>query len=99
LKGFELKYTPAADSDYNALEKDASKVAELRAVNKCLGYMETNLRHPSLNTHKLDGWYGPKGEQAFEAYAENKTPSAYRVIWFYGPGRGQITIAAIVPHL
>jgi len=41
---------------------------------------------------------GPNGEKVFEAYAEQKTPAAYRVFWFYGPSRGKITIFAITPH-
>lgn len=47
--------------------------------------METNLRHPSLNTHKYDTLNGPNGEDVFESYAQNKTPGAYRVFWHYGP--------------
>ena len=60
--------------------------------------METNLRHPSLNTHKYDSLSGPEGEEIFEAYVENKTPGAYRVFWYYGPGQGVLTILAITPH-
>lgn len=38
------------------------------------------------------------GEEVFEAYAENKTPGAYRVFWYYGPDRNQITLVAVTPH-
>ena len=41
---------------------------------------------------------GPKGEKVFEAYAEQLTPAAYRVFWYYGPAAKQITIIAITPH-
>ena len=37
-------------------------------------------------------------EDVFEAYAENNTPGAYRIFWYYGPGKNQITILAITPH-
>ncbi len=60
--------------------------------------METNLRHPSLNTHKYLDLFGPNGEEIFEAYIENKTPGAYRVFWYYGPDNSQITVVAITPH-
>lgn len=33
-----------------------------------------------------------------EAYAENKTPAAYRIFWHYGPGQDEITVIAIIPH-
>lgn len=41
---------------------------------------------------------GPNGEEVFTAYAENRTPGAYRVFWCYGPEREMITIVAIAPH-
>jgi hypothetical protein len=69
-----------------------------KKVLKTLGLIETNLRHPGLKTHKYDSLQGPKGEEVFEAYVENRTPGAYRVFWFYGPGSSQITILAITPH-
>jgi hypothetical protein len=36
----------------------------------------------------------------FEAYAQNRTPGAYRIFWCYGPDKdkGDITITAITPH-
>jgi len=41
---------------------------------------------------------GPGGEDVFEAYVEQDTPAAYRVFWYYGPARGNITILSITPH-
>jgi len=60
--------------------------------------METNLHHPSLQTHEFESLKGAKGEKVFEAYAENKTPAAYRIFWHYGPLEKRITILAITPH-
>ncbi len=37
-------------------------------------------------------------EKIFEAYAEQATPAAYRIFWYYGPDENQITIIAITPH-
>jgi len=36
--------------------------------------------------------------KAFESYAEQNTPAAYRVFWHYGPEKGQVTIIAITSH-
>jgi hypothetical protein len=94
----ELIFTPQADSDLREIENDPSKKDSLKAVRKTLGFMETNLRHPSLNTHEFTSLKGPKGEKVFEAYAQQKTPAAYRIFWYYGPDRKQITIVAITPH-
>jgi len=95
---FELVFTPQADSDMLEIESDPGKRKVLRAVRKTLGFMETNLRHPSLNTHEYTSLKGPNGEKVFEAYVQQKTPSAYRVFWYYGPDKGQLTIVAITPH-
>ena len=47
--------------------------------------MKTNLKHPSLHTHKCEEMVGPNGEDIFESYAQNNTPGAYRIFWYYGP--------------
>ena len=95
---FELSFTPQADSDLREIGNDPSKKNILKAVRKTLGFMETNLRHPSLNTHEFTSLKGPNGEKVFEAYAQQKTPAAYRIFWYYGPDRKQITIVAITAH-
>ena len=95
---FELIFSPQADSDLRELEENPSKKAVLKAVRKTLGLMETNLRHPSLQTHEFTSLKGPGGEKVFEAYAQQKTPGAYRVFWHYGPDKRQITVVSIIPH-
>lgn len=95
---FELLYTPEARSQLEAVEKDPAKARLWRALRKTLGLMETDLRHPSLNTHKYSALRGAGGEEVFEAYAQHRTPGAFRVFWHYGPGKGRITIVAVTPH-
>ena len=95
---FELIFTPQADSDLREIERDPSKRNVLKTVRKTLGLMETNLRHPSLNTHEFTSLKGPNGEKVFEAYVQQRTPAAYRIFWYYGPGRNQITIVATTPR-
>ena len=94
----ELIFTPQADVDLTNIEDNPSKRNILKFVRKCLGYLQTNLRHPSLKTHEFRSLKGPNGEKVFEAYAQHKTPGAYRVFWYYGPQKGMITVVAITPH-
>ncbi len=94
----KLVFTTQGDDDLTKLEEDPSKKAVLKAVKKTLQLMETNLRHPSLNTHPYHSFKGPHGEKVFEAYAQQNTPGAYRVFFYYGPGQKTISIAAIIPH-
>jgi len=69
-----------------------------KAVKKALGYMETNLKHPGLNTHKHSELSRQHGIEIFESYAQNNTLGAYRIFWHYGKKRGQIIVVAIVKH-
>ena len=93
---FRLEYQPEAEESLTNLQQTDPK--KYQKVLKTLGLMQTNLRHPSLNTHKYESLCGPNGEEVFEAYVETKTPAAFRIFWHYGPGRKDITILAITPH-
>ncbi len=95
---FEIVFTEHADEQMDKLQKTKAQKAIYNAACKVLGFMETNLRHPSLNTHKYTDLMGPNGEDIFESYAQNKTPGAYRIFWHYGPGKNHITILEISPH-
>ena len=95
---FRLQYTAEANNQLDALEKNKGLAKRWKAVRKALGYLETDPRHQALNTHKFSSLIGPNGEEVFEAYAENKTPAAYRIFWYYGPGRNVIAILAVTPH-
>jgi hypothetical protein len=94
--GFRLKLTSEAKEALLQLATTDPK--KYKKVLKTLGLMQVNLRHPGLNTHKFGSLTGPKGEDVFEAYVENRTPGAYRVFWCYGPEQEEITILAITPH-
>lgn len=93
---FKLKFTTQGKNALTNLQKAAPK--KYKKVLKTLGLMEVNLRHPSLNTHKYDSISGPNDEEVFEAYVENKTPAAFRVFWYYGPNRDELTILTITHH-
>ena len=97
---FELRFTPSARGSLTGLEKSPSKAGLVKQIKKSLGYLQTNPKHPSLNTHEYSSMSHPfhSKEKVFEAYAQNNTPSAYRIFWCYGPDKKQITIIAITPH-
>jgi hypothetical protein len=101
----ELIITPTARQEYEKLSNNPAKEGVFKQVRKTLALIETNLRHPSLNTHEYHSITGHKGEKIFVAYAQQNTPAAYRVFFHYGPDRTQkgkripvITIFAITVH-
>ena len=93
---FRLEFSTEAREMFLLLNQTDLK--KYRKVQKILGLMETNLRHPSLKSHKYESLWGPNREEIFEAYVENKTPGAWRIFWYYGPGKNVITIFTIAPH-
>ncbi len=103
---FELEWVDTAKETYNLLKGDASRKNHYKAVKKTLKFLAGNPRHPSLQTHPYESLEGSNGEKVFEAYAQQRTPAAYRVFWYYGPDKIDenskripiITILAITPH-
>ena len=85
-----------------ALRKGKSTKAQglFKQVYKCIQLLAANPRHPGLQTHEFFSLAHPydKNQKVFEAYAQNRTPGAYRVFWCYGPEKNQITIIAITTH-
>jgi len=71
-----------------------------KQIHKCVQLLRANPRHPGLQTHEYDSFAHPYADEqkVFEAYAQNRTPGAYRVFWCYGPKAKQITIVGITPR-
>jgi hypothetical protein len=102
----ELRFTLEADKQLTIIENNPSLKDVHKQVRKTLRYLETNLRAKSLQTHEYQSLTRRYGIKILEAYVQQNTPGAYRVLWHYGPdvtskdGRRIpiITIIAITPH-
>jgi len=101
----QLRFTDEADRQLKELEASPAQNGLLKQVQKTLGLLETNVRHPGLHTHEYQSLRGSKGERVWEAYAQNQIPGAYRVFFHYGPDevagrkrRPVLTVIAITPH-
>jgi len=95
---FDIYLTDAAKNQLEGLKKDKGLEKRYHAVKRAIHFLSENPRHKSLQTHEFTSLLGPKGKKIFEAYAEQFTPAAYRIFWYYGPDKKQITIIAIIPH-
>ncbi len=95
---FFLSFTSTAKEELKELKDSPHFEKRFKAVSKALKYLQKNPRHPSLQTHKFTSLSGLNGEEVFEAYAEQNTPAAYRIFFFYGKSRGEIVIIAITQH-
>jgi len=92
---FTLVPTTGASQTLADLEKVNTKKADV--VKKALGYLQLNPHHNSLETHEFRSLKGPKGEKVFQAYAQNNTPNAWRILFYYQP-KQVIVVVSIVPH-
>jgi hypothetical protein len=95
----KIEKTDGAKKDLKELKNDPNRQHVLTAVNKTIEFMETNLRHGSLQAHEYHNMLGPKNERVFESYVQNKTPRAYRIFWCYEQdNENTILILAITNH-
>lgn len=103
---YKLRFTSTADDQLTKIENDQALAGVLKQIRKTLGYLETDLRSKSIQTHEYYSLTKRYSQKVFEAYVQQKTPAAYRVFWYYGPDekdkKGEripiITIIAITPH-
>ena len=95
---FEIFLTDQAREQLHKLKRDKGLEKRYHSVKKAIQFLSANPRHKSLKAHEFTSLKGPKGEKVFEAYAEQSTPAAYRVFWYYGPGKNQITVIALTSH-
>ena len=97
---FDLVFAQRAHAELERLENSPQYSRLVRQIKRTLGFLQTNPRHPSLQTHvfhSLENPYNPD-EKVFEAYVQQHTPAAYRLFWCYGPQKGKITVIALTPH-
>lgn len=96
---FKLVLTAEAKANLATLEADAGLAIPLKAVRKALARLEVEPNYPALNVHPWQGKMCPHNKTLFEAYAQNKTPGAYRIFFCYVPEeRGTIMVVSITAH-
>jgi hypothetical protein len=96
---FRLQFTAIAASQLAELERDTGRFRQFRAVRKALARLEQNPNYPALNVHPFRGELCPHGRALFEAYAQNRTPGAFRIFFCYDPDVTKgIVVIAITPH-
>ena len=93
---FQVILTVEAQAQLEQLA--ASNARKHLKIHKTLGLLSTNLRSLRLQTYEFHTLSGLNGENVFGAYVENNTPSAFRVFWYYGPGKAVIIVFLISLH-
>ena len=97
---FTLLYTREAEKVLGDLRNGGAQyTTKLTKIRKALRLLEQlGPRHTGLHSHAYRSVPGAGGATLWESYVENKTPSAWRIWWIYGPAADQITIVTVGPH-
>jgi hypothetical protein len=101
---YKLRFAKAAQETLKALENgDGNDRAKLRKVRRALARLEQDPKHPGLASHLYESFPVGLSVKVWDSYVENRTPSAWRIFWHYGPDDpgGElpvITILAITRH-
>ncbi len=96
---YTLRILPEVQAIIDGLEAGKKKnPARARKVAKALRQMADDPEYPGLHSHRFEALDDVIGERMWESYVENRTPSAWRVWWFYGPNDGEITIVDLDGH-
>ena len=93
---FKLLFTDEARDQFAALDTDERK---RKKIAKCFGLIEIDQKHLGLHSQKFSVMKASDGSSVvWESYVENNQPTAWRVFWIFGTGKGQITIVAVTDH-
>jgi len=95
---FEFDFSDRAKEQLRELKNNKTLAKRYKAVQNAFKKLQHNPRYPSLQTHEYHSLKGPSGEKVFEAYAEQNTPSAYRIFFHYGAQKGIIFVISVEPH-
>lgn len=95
---FELYFSDRAKEQLRGLKINKGLFKRYKAVQNALKKLQNDPRYSNLQTHEFRSLKGPYGEKVFEAYAEQNTPAAYRIFFYYGPQKGVISIISVEPH-
>lgn len=104
MAAFKLRFSPPAAATLKDLEGGGpNEQAKLKKVRRALALLEQDPRYPGLNSHQYESFPVDKNVKVWDSYVENRTPSAWRIFWRYGPDEPDaelpvITILAIGPH-
>ena len=100
-----LRFSTGAREQLAELRRSPASAGVLKPVNQALSSLQTKPAHPGLNTHEFTS-LSTRDRKVFEAYAQNNTPGAYRILWHYGPDERTankkrvpvITVVTIIQH-
>ena len=96
---YRLKLTPSAIEQREKLKR--THPHKYKKLQRALRHLKSDPAYPGLGAHKWATLKGkaPDGSDVWTAYIENKTPSAWRLFFFYDSrDPGLIYVISIESH-
>lgn len=93
---FELVITAKVEKAMRSVKSDKRRS---RRIATTLAHLaDEGPEYPSLQSHRFDALDKEIGETVWESWVESAVQDAWRVWWYFGPEKGQITVFLLGPH-
>lgn len=94
---FKLRFSPSAAATLKELEQgDPNQQAKLKKIRRALARLEQDPRYPGLHSHPYESFPVEADVKVWDSYVENRTPSAWRIFWHYGPDEGGTSVISVL---
>lgn len=98
MPAFEILWTDQAEKQFLELKRRGPVDKQIKVTKTLKVLTKHGPKYPSLHSHKYLSIKGPGGEDVWESYVENRTASAWRIWWMYGPKANEITLVMLGKH-
>ncbi len=95
---YRLILTDTARAQIKAVSENPAQAGLEFQLKAAIAKLVHDPKFKGLNSHKYDSLNDRYGKEVWESYVQNNTPGAWRIFWFYGPGKDEVTLVLATPH-
>ncbi len=95
---YKLQITSELKELLKLLSQNPAKAGLEYQLKAAITKIAHDPRYKGLNSHKYESLNERYGQEIWESYVQNNTPGAWRLFWFYGPEKDEITLVLATPH-
>jgi hypothetical protein len=95
---FVLHLTAEVRDQIRAVSENPAQTGLEFQLKAALTKLVHDPKFKGLNSHKYNSFNERYGKEIWESYVQNNTPGAWRIFWFYGPRKDEITLVLATPH-
>jgi hypothetical protein len=95
---FKLRLTDTIRDQIKSISQNPAQAGLEFQLKATITKLAHDPKFKGLNSHKYESMNERYGKEIWESYIQNNTPGAWRLFWFYGPDRDEITLVMATPH-